>query len=395
MTPAQTLQLRAAEIQARLAELAEVSELSAEQSAEVLALNTERKALPGKLEAAMKAEEADASLRNEGDGAFAEMASVTAQASVGEFFGNLFNKRQHEGALAELQQHYGMGRNELPLDLLRGADGVQAAVTPAPDNTRRTEQPVLQPVFHSGDAAFLAVSMPTVESGDATFPVLTERPAVGGPFKDSTPVGETTGAFSAEVLQPDRLQASFFYRRTDATRFPQMDSALRSALAMGLSEAMDKEIIDQLVADVSRSAASSGDTYDSYRKRLVYDHIDGRFASMESNLRVLLGSQTLADMSPLFRGEQGDVSAVENIRRLVSGVRVSPHIAPAASDKQDAIVRRGMRRDMVAPVWRNVEIIFDEVTKAATGEIVLTAFLQSARKVIRADGFARVETQHA
>ena len=46
-------------------------------------------------------------------------------------------------------------------------------------------------------------------------------------------------------------------------------------------------------------------------------------------------------------------------------------------------------------MWRNVEIIFDEVTRAAEGEIKLTAALQFAKKVIRTDGFARVETQHA
>ncbi len=247
----------------------------------------------------------------------------------------------------------------------------------------------------TGEAAFFSVAMPTVESGDAVFPVLTNRPAVAGPYKASEAVSETDGVFAAEVLQPERIQASFFYRRTDATRFPSMDSDLRSALARGLSEKTDAEVIAQIVEDVSRTAASAADDYDSYRKRLIYDHIDGRFASMESDMRILVGSETLADMSPLFRGAQGDVSVVENVRRLSGGLRVSPHIAVAASDKQDAIVRRGMRRDMVCPMWRGVNVIFDEVTKAATGEIVLTAILQFAKKVIRTDGFARVETQHA
>ena len=399
MTPAQKIQLRAAEIDARLAELAAISEaqISAEQRAEVLALNEERKGIPDKLKAALEAEGADAALRGEQayrDGAFAEMAGVAAQASVGEFFGNLYEKRPHEGALAELQAHYGLGRNELPIDLLRGGD-VFGAVTPGPSETGQTEMPVLQPVFHGGDAAFLGVSSPMVAAGEAVFPVLTTRPTVAGPFTDSTAVAETTGAFSAEVLQPARIQAQFFYRRTDATRFPQMDRALRSALAMGLSEGLDKEIIDQLVADVSRTAASAADTFDSYRKRMIYDRIDGRFAAMESDLRLLVGSETLADMSALFRSATNDISAVESIRRLVSGVRVSPHIAAAASDKQDVLVRRGRRRDMVAPIWRGVTVIFDEVTKASTGEIVLTALLQFAAKVIRAEGFARIESQHA
>ena len=396
MTKAQRLQLRAAEIEARLAEIDGIplAQRGEALKAERTALNREMQDLPDKLKKALEAEGADAALRGEqayGDGAFAEMAAVAAQPVVGEFFHNLFEKTAHDGALAELQSHYGLSRNELPLDVLRP----HMEVTPAPDNTGRTQQPTVMPVFATGEAAFLSVAMPTVEAGDAVFPVLTTRPAVGGPFKDSTAVDETTGAFSAEVLQPERIQASFFYRRTDATRFPMMDSDLRAALSMGLMEATDKEVIDQIVADVSRSAATAADTYDSYRQRLIYDHIDGRFVTMEGGLRILVGSETLADMSPLFRGEQGDISVVENVRRLSGGLRVSPHIAAVASNKQDAIIRRGMRRDMVCPLWRGVTIIFDEVTKASSGEIVLTAILQFAKKVIRPAGFARVETQHA
>ena len=40
-------------------------------------------------------------------------------------------------------------------------------------------------------------------------------------------------------------------------------------------------------------------------------------------------------------------------------------------------------------------MIPDEVTKAATGEIVLTAVALAVAKVIRTAGFARVQTQHA
>lgn len=395
MTPAQKIQLRAAEVNARLAEIAELPQAqhTDEIAAEIIALNEERKGIPDQLRKALAAEEADATLRNEGDGAFAEMAGLAAQASVGEFFSNLYEKRAHDGALAELQAHYGLGRNDLPLDLLR--DGVRADVTPGPANVRRSEQPVLQPVFAMGEGAYLGVSMPTVEAGDATFPVLTTRPTVGGPHTDSTAVDETDGAFASEVLQPTRLQASFFYRRTDATRFPQMDQALRSALAMGLSEKVDSEVVAQIVADVSRTEATAADTFSSYRKRLVYDRIDGRFAMMEGDIRALVGHGTLAHMSGLYRGNNADDSALDSVRRISDGVRVSAHIAAVASDKQDAIVRRGMRRDMVCPLWRGVHIIFDEVTKANTGEIVLTAVLQHAKKVIRAAGFARVETQHA
>ena len=78
------------------------------------------------------------------------------------------------------------------------------------------------PVFADGDAAFLSVDQVTVPNGDAVFPVLTNRPTVGGPHADSTEVTETTGAFSAELVKPERLQCAFTYRRVDVARFSGM-----------------------------------------------------------------------------------------------------------------------------------------------------------------------------
>ena len=73
--------------------------------------------------------------------------------------------------------------------------------------------------------------------------------------------------------------------------------------------------------------------------------------------------------------------------RVSGGVRVSAHVPAVASKKQNAILRRGMRRDAVAPVWEGVTIIPDEVTKAKAGQIVITAVMLHAVKILRADGF--------
>ena len=401
MTRVQKLQLRAAEIEKRLDEIKALpkGEVSAEIKAETDALVGEQMAMGSKLAAAMAEEGETARLvgdQAQSDGAFVEMAHLAAQASVGEFFSNLYNHRPHDGALAELQGHYGMARNELPLDLLRGDGGIMAAATAAPSNVRRGEQPVVQPVFATGDAAFLMVDMPVVEAGDESFPVLTTRPTVGGPHTDSTAVAETDGTFEAESLSPGRLQAGFSYRRTDATRFPQMDMALRSALTMGLAEALDKQVVDQIVADVSRTDATAQNNFQTYATELIYDHVDGRWAMTSDQIRVLVGGSTLAHMAAQYRNGAGnDTSAWDRVERIAGGTRISAHIAAVSGNKQDAIVRRGMRRDMVCPLWRNVEIIFDEVTRAAEGEIKLTAALHFAKKVIRPAGFARVQTQHA
>ena len=45
-----------------------------------------------------------------------------------------------------------------------------------------------------------------------------------------------------------------------------------------------------------------------------------------------------------------------------------------------------MRRDMTAPVWEGVTLIPDEITKAGSGQIVVTAVMLYSVKILRAAG---------
>ena len=326
-----------------------------------------------------------------------EMRSMLGRSNVGVIFASAFERRSTPGGVEEeLQQHFQIAGNAIPLEMLMEHRDVTPL--PANANVEAVQRPIVQPVFALGDAAYLGVDMPTIPSGDAVYPVLTTRPTVGGPHKDSTAVAETIGAFTTDALEPGRLQASFFYRRTDAMRFPGMGEALRAALSSGLSEALDKETIDQIVTDVARTDSSAVDTFATYRSRLLFDLVDGRYATQEGDIRLLLGTATLSDMAELYASvgaAMGSDTVVESIRRSSGGLRVSPHIAAAAGDKQDVIVRKGSRPDAVAPLWQGVTLIPDEITKAGTGEIVITALLMAAFKIIRTDGFARIQSQHA
>ena len=55
------------------------------------------------------------------------------------------------------------------------------AVTTAPTNVGTTEQPAIMPVFAAGVGAFLGADRPTVTAGTVAYPVLDQRPDVGGP----------------------------------------------------------------------------------------------------------------------------------------------------------------------------------------------------------------------
>ena len=60
--------------------------------------------------------------------------------------------------------------------------------------------------------------------------------------------------------------------------------------------------------------------------------------------------------------------------------------------KQNAIVRRGMRKDMVAAIWDGITLIPDEITLAAKGQIiVITAVMLHAVKILRKAGFHKQE----
>ena len=266
------------------------------------------------------------------------------------------------------------------------------ALTPGETN----QGAILQPIFATGDAAFLSVSQPRVGAGQASFPVLTSRPSVKGPFTGDDSAAETTGTFTAALLEPERIQAGFSYRRTDAAKFPMMDASLRAALSSGLSEKLDSQLVTQVVADVTAADASAADTYASYLSRFVYGLVDGRYVTGESGLRLLIGTDTLSDMSSLYRSANaGEMSAIEKLRSITGGVRVSPHIPAVASNKQKVVIRRGTRADVVNPVWQGVQLVVDEITGVGTGAIKLTAIMLAAWKTVRLGGFQVIESQHS
>lgn len=388
MTRLQELEIRSSEVRERLNELAGADELTEAEAKEATDLTAEFRQVEAKRRAALAA--ADEAPKPEESGEQRERAELRDRASVGEVFAAAVEHREAEGATAELQQERGIAPNAVPLELLRE----QRAVTPAPTDTGAVERMVIPAVFATGDAAFLGFEQPTVPAGDAVFPVITTRPTVGGPHTDSASVAETTGAFTADTLAPGRVQASFFYRRTDATRFRGMSDALRASLSAGLSEAVDAKAVAQVVSD-SAQAASGSSAWDlpRYRKALV-DQLDGRYCSMESEVRFLMGAATAADADALTISNTSE-TALEMLRRRSGGVKVSAHIAAVASTKQDMIVVKGNHPGAVAPMWEGVTLIPDELTKAGTGEIVITALLMAAFKVVRTDGFVQQSIKHS
>ena len=120
------------------------------------------------------------------------------------------------------------------------------------------------------------------------------------------------------------------------------------------------------------------------------------YASTADDVRVLFGKHTYAHCSKAYRGASDNFSALDTLIRATGGVRISAHIpAPAANDQGLLISKNPAMRNAVAPIWDGVTILDDQITRAGTGEIVITAVMLMAVKILRADAFARKEVQLA
>ena len=393
-----TAALKLSEIREKLNDLNAVTDPTDAQQTEERDLVASQKATEVEYREALQTED-DARTTPTPDAETRERLQLVSRASLGAIFSAALEHRATEGAESELQAALHLTPTQVPIDLLR-APVEERAITPAPTHVGASEQAVLLPVFADGDAAFLGVDQVTVPNGDAVFPVLTTRPTVGGPHADSTAVAETTGAFTAELVKPERLQCAFTYRRIDVARFPVMGEALRQALNEALSESLDVQIVsgaDGLLGgtNLPAHAQAAVDTFATYVSKFGFARVDGRYASTGKAVKVLMGSAGYAHAGSVYRGDQSQESAIDRLMTITGGVRVSPHIAAVASTKQKTIVRLGARRDAVAGIWQGVTIIPDEITRAKEGEIVITAVMLAAVKVLRADGFYKAEVKVA
>ena len=384
MTPIQTIQIRMSETREKVNGLP----LTDESLPEAEKLRAELVALESELRAAI---EADSPASPE----TREWPDLSSRFDLGEMFTSVMEHRDAAGAIAEVQKERGLAPNDIPIEMLME----KRAVTPAPTDVGQSQSEITGFVFPQSVAAFMSIPSPIVPVGDATYPVLTSDPAAGVPAENASQ-SETTGTFTADVLTPGRIQASFFWSREDAARMAGMGDALQEALQGGLADKLDKEIIQgtnglltgTILANNAQAAAS---TYADYVAKMLYARVDGRYAFDLSDIRVVMGAEAFGNAATKLPAD-GEQNALARIRSDSGGVRVSANIpAENANNKQNAIVRRGTRMDYVAPVWGAVTLIPDEITLAKLGQIQLTAVMMYATKLLRAGGFHKQESNHS
>ena len=401
MLKSQKLEIEAGEKRQALSALVKKDTLTDEERTELDGLTTRLHQIETEKRGALVAEDIELAAAGPafGDNEDREMRALIDGSSLGRVFAAIMSQQQPSGREAELQQHLGLAGNMVPLALLRRRVPETRAQTQGPTNVGVDQHMIVPGVFPMACGAYLGVDVPTVGVGETTFPVLATN-ANAENLAEGASGTETDGTFSAALLSPSRIQAEFFYSREDRARFAGMDESLRKNLSDSLADGLDKNIIsgpNGLLGgtNLTAVATSTRDTFATYRSRLVYGRIDGTYASMSSDLKLVVGAATLTDLAAQYRSNNADDSILDSIMRLTSGVKVSAHVPPVASTKQDMIVRRGMNEAMKAPIWEGVEILTDDLTKAKTGQVVLTAVMLHAIRILRTADWSRVETKHA
>ena len=324
-----------------------------------------------------------------------EFRKLLDGARLTDFFGAAVGKAL-DGESRELAEHMQLGIGEFPVELLRAPVEKRAATT-APSEGPVTRMPTMDYVFPRSGAAHLGITQPVIESGSALYPRISTK-AVGYHVAAGGAVTQSEATFTGAEVTPSRIQSSVFFRREDAARFPNFEQDLRAHLRRVLADQMDQVILNAatigLLAALTKVASgSSVFTYELHVSRLALGRIDGRYASQQGDLRLLLGADTFAHAGSAKNTTYGGESALEYLTRMTGGVQVSSNLPAKASSKQRNIVARGTEhRGAVFPIWSAGEILMDPYSRSDKGEVQLTAALLGNFKVLDTDAFSLVET---
>lgn len=390
MTRLQELQLRSSQIRSRLNEIGSMEgDLSDEIVAEEATLSKEYQQVEVKLRSLIASE--DSTTEETSETPDDDRLELLQRSSVADVFSAALSGRAPQGATAELQAEAGVPSNHVPLELLT------RAVSPAPTTGEPNTAEFVDPVFPMTVAEFLGVEMPEVPFGERTYQLLTTNLTANLPA-GSADGDEAVAQWGTDILEPTRVQGAFRIRREDVARLgPGLEDQLRRNLNMVIDDRTDERILDLFfdatASGIAEPTALSGQAASDYAAfvALAADQVDGRYASMLSDVRLLFAPTGYSRAAQVFRGTDDAISALSHLNDLGVMTRAGFHMPTDASRNSEVLTARVMRGEThaVAPRWGGIELIVDNVTSARKGEIVVTAVLLMNVAVIHSDAYVR------
>lgn len=276
------------------------------------------------------------------------------------------------------------------------------ATVPAADMHTENMQPILGRIFQRTVAAFLGVTMPMASVGERRYPVMTggttaSMQAAGGE------VDASAASYTVTTIEPTRLTARYLFRVEDLAMVSGLEASLRGDLRDVMGDELDRQILtgngtapnlsgvfdddSGLAAPAEPGSEASVDDYID----VITGQVDGTNAYQTGDIRLLIGTNTLKHAAKKFITGT-DTSALEYVRRLSGGYRVSARVPALAAKKQEGMAIR-MNGVAVAPVWPTLSLIRDVYSGAAKGEVALTAIALYGFEIVRTNGWTRFKLQ--
>ena len=411
------LSIRLSEIREEINKLnSKDGELTPEEVASMKKLRLEHGEKEERWRAAVVAEEgATEKAERSTDGEGAELRQLRGKAKLGEYLIHAAGGVALDGAEAELNKALGvqrdfgdMGGIMVPLAFLEDRQALErradVTTTTAALDGGVVQENIMQRIFGADVLPALGVTIRAVNEGQREVVLLT-----GG--ADPAMQTESTGAadapaatFSTKTLKPKRLSERYIFTVEQAAQVPDLESALRQDLAMAVTAKMSELALGDgdgtganITGILNRLAnptdPSSETDFDAYTASLA-EAVDGKHASMESEVSMIMGVETYRHAAGAIQPGSGE-SAVEALKRRGRGVMASSFIAAAVSDIQTAFLHAGGAGrvgDSQAFMWPGLELIRDIYSSAESGTVALTwLVLWDLYMCFRADAYKRLE----
>ena len=202
---------------------------------------------------------------------------------------------------------------------------------------------------------------------------------------------QTDGAFTVHKLEPKRAEGQFALRREDLATYPGSAAALQRNLQDKARDGLEFQVLRRaadglLVVGAAPANPGAESTHAAYLSA-VYAGVDGVHAQTVAQAGLLVGQTIYAHAGATFRTSGPNV--IQDLAGS-AGIRVSPHVAAYASNRQEAlVVGRGLLPSNLAAALWGLELIDDPYTRALQGEIVYTGILLHDFAVLRPSAFVR------
>ena len=306
----------------------------------------------------------------------------------------------NDGAEAELRQHSGLPFDTVPFELLdpgyRAAekDGLQLrvdATSAGLSSVATIQEAIIQRVFAAASCMSVlgcrVISQPV--EGDCLIPVITAGQTPAFTAKAGR-VDAAAGTIEAFVREPKRLSGAWRFAVEDEARIMGFEPALRRDLSRSMSDSLDKTILGLGDAQVrgllatntnggiaDLTAASNTVTY-ALALAEFGRAVDGLHAESTKQCSLLVRPEVYNKLLELMNTGSGQL-ATQTAMDLFGMFRASANLpAPSNANVSTGIIARRGQGDMMnsfIPVWRSrgVKLIRDEITRAAEGEVRITA----------------------